>query len=67
MLEIPGFLSAEMFEYEDTENNKDCFVSHYRLKDNNAMETYFKEYSTKMRSGGNEIYFSTIRDLPKEN
>lgn len=33
MIQLEGFISAELYEFEDKESNKDVYVSQYKLKD----------------------------------
>lgn len=49
MLKLPGFLSAELFEQQSTDEKKK-WTTCYRLENKEAMELYYKEHAAKMRS-----------------
>lgn len=51
MLEIDGFLRAEIFE-DDTPEGLFTFVTHYRVRNQAALDRYFAEDAPRMRADG---------------
>ena len=72
MLSFEGFISADWYEVEGSESNKSVWSIHYRLKNRESLENYFREHAQRMRQEGLRRFagkFSAHRRilLQKEN
>jgi len=54
MCALPGFLGAEVFERRDpaAPEGELALCVHYRLRDAEALEAYFREHAPRLRADG---------------
>ena len=52
MLLLPGFTGAALYEAESEDPARRVFCVRYRLADRAALEVYFREHASHMRSDG---------------
>jgi hypothetical protein len=50
LLDVPGFLTAEVFEHVSDDDTKRQFVAQYRVENQQAMDAYFTEHAPARRN-----------------
>lgn len=56
MLELPGFVEAQRFKPEQSDNGDLTYTVHYLMRDQNALDTYLLEHADPMRRAGRELF-----------
>jgi len=63
ILSLPGFRSATLFERLDAEDDAGTLVlcTHYRLRDQAALDDYLREHASRMRADGQARFGGRFR------
>jgi hypothetical protein len=63
ILALPGFLDAELFEVNDPASAADEFAlcTRYRLRDETALQNYFREHAPRLRADGVARFGDNVR------
>ena len=56
MLELPGFVEAQRFKPEQSDNGDLTYTVHYLMRDQEALDTYLLEHADPMRRAGRELF-----------